>query len=296
MSKDDTAVNDEVFTDDTAPESAPEETTESVEVDAFTQGMNSDIDPDDMPTEESDEEPEESEDENPEESEEPEAVETEEPRQDNDPVQSEWEKLNGKSQERFRQKVNEANELRQQLEAIKAKESQVATEQELLNEVNPETGDYYTIAEAERAARLQYNETAQQQYAQERYQLEVQQNQQKIQSEAQQALGEFPELDSQSDKFDAEIAAEYEQALSQALILDQQGVPIGAYMSPYQLAKSIAGPAKRAAEKAKALGQAEAQKATSRMLASADSAPSASSAKPKGQTDPFMSGFNDTDY
>lgn len=271
MSKDDDAVNTEVEAGTTATESAPEEAQPEV-VEKFDNGEYSQADLDAEETEEETKEESEEESEESKESEEPEE-ETQEPEARDD---TEEEKpLAPKSVNRFQQLANENRELRERLNTLTAKEAQVATEQELLNQVNPDTGDYYTIAEAERAARLQYNESAQQQYAQERYQLEVQQNQQKISSEAQQALSEFPELDETSDKYDAEVAAEYDAALAQALILDQQGTPIGSYLSPYQLAKSIAGPARKAYERAKTLGQAEAQKATSRMLASAD--PSSSS-------------------
>lgn len=201
-----------------------------------------------------------------------------------DDSQGEDKPLAPKSENRFQKLANENRELKERLDALSAKEAQVASEQELLGEVNPETGDYYTISEAERAARIQANEQIQSQLAQQRYDLEVQQNQITIANEANQALSEFPELDSSSDKYDAEIAQEYDAALRQALILDENtGQPIGAYMSPYQLAKSIAGPAQRAAAKAEAIGQANAQKATEKMLANVDNGGNGTPVKPSNK-------------
>lgn len=286
----DEAVNDTVLADDTTTESAPVETKESeVTSSDLEQGYDdvadevekeTDVvepDEDDLPEVKADKE-------EPEEADKEETKDTES--QDEKP-------LAPKSENRFQKLANENRELKERLDALSAREAQVASEQELLNEVNPETGDYYTIAEAERAARIQANEQTQSQLAQQRYDLEVQQNQITITNEANQALSEFPELDSTSDKYDAEIAQEYDAALQQALILDEKtGMPIGAYMSPYQLAKSIAGPAKRAAAKAQAIGQANAQKATEKMLARVDSSDNATGAKPKEKVDPLFEGYD----
>lgn len=279
MSDHDAAVNEEVVADATAAESATVETEKSEEVEEITDGYDNDVEQKDASTEE------ESADES---TDEAAAEDTEESAQG----EPDEKPLAPKSQNRFQQLANENRQLREQLANLDAKQAQVATEQELLNEINPETGDYYTIAEAERAARLQANETVQQQLARERSALEVQQNQHVLTTEANQALQEFPELDSDSDQFDAELAAEYDAALGQAIILNEQGIPIGAHMSPYQLAKSIVGPAKRAAAKAEIIGQANAQKATERMLASADSRSSASGHTPKGKVDPILEGFD----
>lgn len=284
MSQDESAVNTEVVADATTTESAPVEEQKSEEVERSTatdsgEYSQSDIETDSQPEEpESEEKPQEETQEESKEEPEPEQAEETDVKDDETKAHDdsrEEKPLAPKSVNRFQQLANENRELRGQLTELQAKQAQVATEQELLGKVNPETGEHYTLAEAERVARYQANEQTQQSLAQQQYQLEVQQNRQKITTEAQQALQEFPELDSTSDKYDAEIAAEFDTALSQALILDQQGAPIGAYLSPYQLAKSIAGPVRKATERAKALGQAEAQKAQSKMLASAD--PSSSS-------------------
>lgn len=265
MSQDEAAVNNQVVADTTATDSAPvEQTTEVVEESVDT-GEYTEADV----TEE--QKPEEQETETPEEAESTDAEESE-TQGDN----REEERLAPKSVNRFQKLANENRALREQLAQLEARKAQVATEQELLNQIDPETGDYYTIADAERAARIQANEKQQEYLQVQEYELQVQQNQQLLSSEANKSLADFPELDASSDKFDESVALEYEAALAQALILDQNGTPIGAHMSPYQLAKSIVSPARAAAERAKALGQAEAQKATAKMLATADPSPTSS--------------------
>lgn len=262
MSQDENAVNEQVVADTTATESAPVENQSEVVEESVDTGEYTEADVTEEQEEQETETPAESND-----AEEPEA-------QDDNRGE---EQLAPKSVNRFQKLANENRELREQLAQLEARKAQVATEQELLNQINPETGDYYTIAEAERAARMQANERQQEYLQVEEYNLQVQQNQQQLSNEANKSIADFPELDSSSDKFDEAVALEYEAALSQALILDQQGMPIGAHMSPYQLAKSIVTPARAAAERAKALGQAEAQKATAKMLASSD--PSSSSSQ-----------------
>lgn len=298
MSKEDTAVKDEVVADTTNEESATTETTTDEVEDSFAQGLNDDSDGDEPmddigETDGSDDS-----------KEEPEADETQDEKETEDKTEESDEQsetqddkpLAPKSQERFQKLANENREMRERLAAIESQKTQVATEQELLGQVNPDTGNYYTVAEAERIARIKSNEQRQQTMQQESYQLEIQQNQQTLTNEASQALQEFPELDQQSESYDAEIAREYDAALQQSLILDQQGTPIGAYLSPYQLAKSIAGPARRAAEKAKTLGQAEAQKAQQKMQANADTPSRATGATQKPAVDPFMVGFDTEDF
>lgn len=257
MSQDETAVNEQVVADTTTTESAPvEETTEVVEETVDTgEFTEADV------TEEQEEQETETQAESTE-------AQAQEDNRD--------EELAPKSVNRFQKLANENRELRERLAQLDARKAQVATEQELLNQINPDTGDYYTIADAERAARMQANERQQERLQVEEYNLQVQQNRHQLSTEAEKSLADFPELDETSDKFDEATAREFEAALSQALILDQQGNPIGAYMSPYQLARSIVSPARAAAQRAETLGQAKAQKATAKMLASSDPSPTSS--------------------
>lgn len=202
------------------------------------------------------------------------------------PQEGEEKQLSPKSQNRFQSVVNERNELRQRVQELEAREAQIAHEQELVDKINPETGEYYTPAEIERLAFQQSRETQQQSIEQERYELQVQQNQVAITDEALRAVQEFPMFDDQSPEFDPELAAQADIILGQSLIRDPNvpeidpttgrptglGRIIGSQISPYQLYKTLANSSRLAAAK----GQANAQKATQQMQANAD-VPSGSS-------------------
>lgn len=187
----------------------------------------------------------------------------------------EWDQLSGSSQEKFRQAVNERNDLRRQIDQLKAQEAQVAQEQDLLNEINPETGDYYTPQEISRIAYAQSRESEGQRIATERYELEVQQNQQTLASEASQAIKDFPIFDSASPEYRADLTAAIDQQLGQALIKDETGMIVGSSLSPYQLYKTVADAVNTAKEEAKVAGKLEGQKAAEKMAARADTPSSA---------------------
>jgi hypothetical protein len=199
-----------------------------------------------------------------------------------------------KSVNRFQQLANERNqfkELAEQREAeiakLKSQETQFATEQELLNEVNPETGEYYTPQEVERLAFAQSREQQAQSVSQQRYQLEVQQSQQTLASEAEQALSEFPIFDDKSPDYNPALTAQADELLKQSLVFDQNGTLIGSNLSPYKLYKSLADATKANAP----VYQAQAQKSVERMTANADVGSGASQAT-KTKVDPMMEAFD----
>jgi hypothetical protein len=197
--------------------------------------------------------------------------------------------LNPKSENRFQKLANENRELKAR---IAAQEAQVAQEQELLGEINPETGDYYTPAEAERIARTQYLQAQQQNLARERGQLEVQQNVDRLASEANQITQDVPMLrefnsdGTKNPEYNAEIAANYDGLLADNLLYqlpnggvytagvlmqnsinpETQATLVGSYNSPYKLANIVANAYKASA----VANQIKGQKATERMLSQAD--------------------------
>lgn len=189
------------------------------------------------------------------------------------------EPLSPKSQNRFQQLANERNEaqaeaarVRAQLEQYRVREAQVAREQELSNEVNPETGEYYTPTEIERLAFQQSKEQQAQSVAEQRYELEVQDVQFQLRDEATRALTDFPMFDEDSPDYDEELAASADELLGANIVVetDQQGKPtgriIGSNVSPYKIYQTVA----KAAEKSRVAGQIKGQQATERMLASVD--------------------------
>jgi len=229
------------------------------------------------------------------------AVETTQPQGETkpqEPTQTE-EKLAPKSENRFQilanknkdleQKLSDPSFLQQQLERLKLQESQLASEQELLNEVNPETGEYYTPQEVERLAFAQSREQRAQVVALERYQLEVQQNQELIANEATKAIEDFAIFNDKSPEFKPELAAQLNDLIDKSLIREEgTGTIIGAHLSPYQLAKTIADATQVNAAKM----QAEAQKANAKMLANADVPAGASNAS-KAKVDPDLAAFDE---
>jgi hypothetical protein len=311
MSKDDTAVNEPVAAEAPVTESAPVEANETAADNTDIMEASLDDLTEDEPAEETDS-PAATKEET---KVEPEAEETTtEPQKDGDKP------LAPKSENRFQKLANENKELREHLLRLQSQETQVATEQELMNQVNPETGDYYTPAEAERIARFQTNAQTQQSLAQERYQLEVQQNQQAIGSEVQEIMENYPwsaefipgterldpatgQLTGQTNPaYNPTLAMKGAELLEQSLIRDPnvpeidpmtgrptgQGMVVGSKLSPKQIYKIIDDSISYGATK----GQVDAQKATQKMLASVDASPGASQAS-KLKEDPMLAAFRD---
>lgn len=275
------AVNEEVESGATATESAPVENDTSITADnAFDDNAFDDVEEASEETDSAND----NETEQPRKSEDTEETKAEQPKDGEKP--KEWEELADAGKNRFQALANKNRELAQELERIKSQETQVATEQDLLSQVNPQTGEYFTPAEAERAARQQALEETQQAVAQHRYDLEVQQSQENIGRESLQALKDFPMLDAQSKDFNPTIASQFDALVGENLIYelpdgsrypanvlvanginpDTQARLLGSNISPYKLAKLIADSTKVNEH----LYQANAQRSTEQMLANAD--------------------------
>lgn len=251
------AVNDEVVADTTTTDSAPEEN--KSEVAEVKPSDNGEYTAEDVKTEGDDTE----------------EVITDETAAESQP-QGEEKPLAPKSENRFQQLANENRDLKAEIESLKSQEAQIATEQGLLNEVNPDTGEYYTTQEIERIAFQQSREDRSQSIAQQRYDLEVQQNQQTISSEAIKGLEDFPIFDENSKEFNPELAALADKRLERNLILNDKGVIVGSQDSPYEILQTIAVASQSNAAKS----EAKAQKATEKMLANADSTGSSQQGEP----------------
>lgn len=292
----DNAVNDEVVTDATVTESAPVVNNESdadITDDAFSdidEALSEELA--NTPLDESVRQETDSSD-----TDETEADQQEEVKAPN--PKDEWDSLNGNSQERFRQAINERNELRRQMQEREAKKAQFATEQDLVDEINPETGEYYTPQEIERISWLAQREAQAERNNQELYGLQVRERQQVIDSEAAQ-VKDIPMFNPESKQFRQERFNSYVDVLNDNLIYrmpdgnqysrstlianginpEQQATLVDSITSPLKLAKLIADSYTEAEKQGEVLGQANAQRATNKMLANADSpsgAPSRSS-------------------
>lgn len=274
MSQDDTAVKDEVVADATATESAPEEINTAQ---ADDDGLDSiaDILLDPNQRQETDSEAQ---------IDEPVADETE----TNQPIDEQ--NLSPKSENRFRQLANDNRELRRQIEELQSRKAQFDTEQDLINEINPDTGDYYTPQEIERISWQQSREAQAERVNQELYQAQVQQNQGLIDDEAYRVTQDFPLLNPHSKEYVPEIGQQYADALNDSLIYilpdgqqtnrstllangidpDTQATLVGYSTSPHKLAKLAADAFSRAKVQGETIGQANAQRATEKMLANVD--------------------------
>ncbi len=275
-------VNAPVVADTTPTESSPVETTSSeVVADEFDGLGDIDLTNTEAVKVETESKPAPKEDAEP-------AVET-----DTDTQPQDVEKLSPKSENRFQTLANRNRELEAQLAQLTQRESQVATEQDLINQINPETGEYYTALDAERIARYQANESQQQTIAQQRQELQVQQSVNNLTSEATKIVTDFPMFDETSKEYNPDVAAQAEALLGENLIRSttipeidpKTGQPtglgqiIGSNISPYKLYKTIADSARAYGVKA----QVSAQRATEKMLANADvtgGAPQKSSGDP----------------
>lgn len=165
----------------------------------------------------------------------------------------------------IRELVAQRNTLKKEIEQKNSEAYRVATEDELLDQVNPETGQYFNRIEAKLAVMEQNDQLR-------RYNEEVAEAQLTLSAEAQRALQDFPMFDETSSEYDAEIAKEVDQLLGANLVFDQNTRQvIGSHVSPYKLYKAVARSAKQSALN----GQIKGQKATEQMLSSADNTGSA---------------------
>lgn len=168
----------------------------------------------------------------------------------------------------------ERNQIRQSVEAANADAYKPASVDELLETVNPDTGDYYNRLEAQLEAMRQEQEV-------ERYNNRVADAQIGIQYEAKRALDEFPMFDKDSPDYNAEVASEVDKVLEGILEIDPKTKQVvGSRLSVYQLYKSFAAAAKANAVKA----ETKAQKNVESMLKNADPTTGG-----KGQTKSFES-------
>lgn len=185
--------------------------------------------------------------------------------------------LNGE----IRDLVAQRNKIRQQVEQLNQQAYQVPTPDQIMEQVNPETGEYYNRLEAQMMA-------MQQERAVEKYNNQVAEAQLSLQSEATRALNDFPAFDEQSPEYNKDIAEQADALLMNALQRDPRtGQIVGSSISPYALYKTL----NDSIQSAKASGQVAAQKAQSQMLANTDVPKGAAEVK-QPKKDAFMDGFD----
>lgn len=270
MDEESTAVNTTEVVDTSPTESAAVETTESTgdELDDFIRETMTD------------EEPEEKEEEEDTHTEPDDTAEVTEEGEDTAKEQSEptaadrrKDQLNTEIRDMVAQKNQLAKELEQYQQLAANLQQQQAQErlpqnvEEYLNEINPDTGEYFTPQEAQlnlMAQKLQQMETERQQ---ERHIAEVRTHQAEFTNEIDKVLRDFPEFDAESDKFNPELSERMDAILQANLIIDPvTRQPIGSHTPLYQLYKTISDSTQLGSR----LGAQQQQRANSKMLQSVD--------------------------
>lgn len=254
MDEESNAVNAPVVADTTPTESAPVENQSSEVADEFDGLGDIDLTNPVEADKETDSKDQATEDKDPQE--EVEAEETDTESQPQGKAEERKQQLNTE----IRDLVSQRNAIRAEVERANAAAYQPATGDELLEQINPETGEYYNSLEAKLASMEQRQEI-------DRYNTQVAEAQLTLSSEASRALNDFPMFDSESKEYNPEVAAQVDQLLGQNLVFDPNtNQVIGSRVSPYQLYKTVSDASRAAAVS----GQMNAQKATEKMLANVD--------------------------
>lgn len=240
-----TVVNEEVVETTTPPESTTEETTEES---TSEQTQETEVEtPEEESTEETDEKPKK-------------GAEARKEQLQNEISELEEQVQTSNPNQEIRNMVAYRNELRRQVEKANSEAYKPATTEELLEQINPETGDYYSRLEAQ-------VESMRQEQDAERYNREVTDAQYEIAYDVQRVLNDFPVFNPDSPQYDKETSEELAQLLEENLIVDPKTNQVtGTKLPIYKLYKSHARAAQASARKAEIKGQ----KATETMLSRAD--------------------------
>lgn len=195
----------------------------------------------------------------------------------------------------IRDKVAERNALKREIEELNRQKYQLKgrddlpTVDQLLGEVNPETGDYFTRTEAQLLLLQAQYELDQQAKQMEEYNNQLVETNMALISEAERVLRDFPMFDPNSSEYDKNLAEQADRLLDASIIRDPNtGRIIGSQVSPYELYSTIA----TAANAAKVRGEVTGRKAAQKMMASVDVVGGTASPSGSGDDDdPFAKGL-----
>lgn len=166
------------------------------------------------------------------------------------------------------------NQIRQEVEAKHAEVYKPATVDELTEQVNPETGDYYNRLEAKL-------EAIEQQRQVETYNNQVAEARLSLTTDASRAVADFPIFDETSPNYIPTLAAQVDRQLASALVIDPNtNEIIGSRESPYNLYKAAYDAYMIGQQRASANGQ----KAVTSMMNNVD-IPSSAPTKPSSTKD-----------
>lgn len=194
----------------------------------------------------------------------------------------------------IRDKVAERNALRREIEELNRQKYQLKSRddlpsvEQLLGEVNPETGDYFTRTEAQLILLQAEQELDRQARQMDEYNNQLVEINMALRNEAESVLRDFPMFDPNSSEYDKDLAAQADRLLENSIIRDPNtGRIVGSQISPYQLYSTIA----HAAGVAKTRGEVNGRKAAQKMMASVDVVGGATAPSGANDDDPFAKGL-----
>lgn len=195
----------------------------------------------------------------------------------------------------IRDKVAERNALRKEIAELNKQKYQLMSSNDLpsvddlMGQINADTGDYYTRTEAKLARLEAERELERAQRRMDEYTDNIVDNRLRLKDEADRALKDFPMFDADSPSYNAELAAQADQIAGNLIIQDQNtGEIIGSRGSVYDVYAAIAN----AAKSAEANGKIAGRQATMDMMNSADVVGSSSAGVASEDDDnPFLKGF-----
>lgn len=194
----------------------------------------------------------------------------------------------------IRDKVAERNALRDEIAALSRKKFDLENGQSipevesLVEQINPNTGDYYTRAEAENLRLNQRLDALEKQKEFEDYVERVADSRIQLSNDANQVIKDFPIFDPESDQYNAELTAAADEIMQSSLIVDENtGQVIGSRLSPYSVYSAIA----RAKASGDAAGKTSGRRAALDMMNNADIGSSAKAPSSKDEDDDFLAGF-----
>lgn len=240
-------VNETEVADTSTTDSTPEET-ETSEGEFTDDSFGSNDESEEQPTEGNEDQQESS----------------EEPEQEFKGAEKRKEQLNAEIREIHAQREQARQELEQYYQQLEQSRQQnqpePVTKEQLLDQVNPDTGEYFTSAEADVILLQQQVQQMQQQEQQREYYKQVEQSVSQLSESSNKVLSDFPVFDSTSDQYDATIAEPAFAVLDANLIKDQKGNPIGSRIDPYKLFKAFHDANQAGLSKGAASGQKAAEK------------------------------------
>lgn len=229
-----------------------------------------------------------------EEADESETEDTEQDPQTEEPQYSKAEQRKEQLNTEIRQMVESKRQLEQELQQMQQSQrpdGQPLTEEAILNEVNPNTGEYFTPTEAQVVLMQQQIHQMQQQSQQQQYESQVSQAQTRLAQDIEGSLKDYPMFNSESKEFNKPLADRARVFIEANLVKDQSGRIVSTNMPVRDILSTLAD----IQSSSVTVGEAKARQATNKMLSAADVASGRTEAtKPK--SDPFEAGFESESY